>query len=82
MGNGAHHSRRFRDCQPAAVAPLFESGFGLRKSIASVFESKRIYVYSAAEGAVNIGDGDQGEREQERERKYLHGVEFEVFSAE
>jgi hypothetical protein len=59
----------------------FESGFGFREGVSSVFEPQGIYVHGSAKGTVNIGDGDQGEREQEREREHLDGVEFEIVGA-
>jgi hypothetical protein len=60
----------------------FESGFGFREGVASMFESQRVYVHCATKRTVNIRDGDQSEREQEREREYLDGVEFEIVGAE
>jgi hypothetical protein len=46
-----------------------------------VFEASGGYAHGAAERAVNIRYGDEGEREQERERKYLDGVKFEIIGA-
>ena len=63
-------------------AASLESSFGFRKSIASVFESERIYVDSAAKGPIDVRDGDERERQQQRKGEYLYRVEFEIVGAE
>jgi hypothetical protein len=67
--NEAHHSRRRASCQLALNvymgAASFESGFRFRDGVSSVLESQGVYVHGSAKGAVNIGDGDKGESEQQ-----------------